>query len=407
MVVKLTTKETKQLLRKVAFDSVRRFNEKGITPTTYKLAGKPGISKTSIAKEMQKYLEEACGSKVNIYPLRAAERGTDITSIMGYPKDQVYTKELGWTNEKRAGDYEVLNTRMKYSPPHWLPLLEETKFSILVLDDNNRGHPSIIQGTMGLIEDKGFADWQLPPGCMVIITENNDENSITEIGDDAQQSRSVNIDVTSVDIEDWRKDYADKYLNEDFTNFIVGYWHEIKESINENVRSVAKWGNEIDYVLEELIYTISNKDKFDKKEGQQIVDDLVKVIERLGESTVGTTVTNLFVKGYLGGIFKDIPNFNELMLKGEPKVLIEQMENSIKKHSGKELVLINIFYKKVFSFMDKLNKTNVEEFMELLNCELFRSVLTTKEFWLNKILKNEGGKYTLILKNSHFQELLK
>jgi len=393
----LSTKRTKELLNRAVKDSIRRLNEKDFKPMSFSLEGKPGISKTSIANSLTNMIEFHSGKKANIYNLRPAERGVDINSIMGFPYEEFLTKD-GWLRKENILNKEVLDSRLKYSPPHWLKILEETEYSVLVLDDINRGHSSIYNALMGLLEDKGFADWVLPKGCFVISTLNNDDESQVEVvADKAQSGRVISININSIDIMDWYDSFGKNHLTSCFTDFIISFWSELSEVLDNDIRSLTKFGIQIDYLLEEYLNT-GHKNKAEKK-------SLLTLIAYLGKATVGNKVTQLFIDHYLNNLVNEIPNFRDLMFKETPERFINIIKDCFNKNPDKKLTLNNIIYLRLFSLHDMLTSENIDYFIKIINSEALNEFSTTREYWNNKVLTD--NKYKIIRTNPLITNFLK
>lgn len=396
----LNTKNTKTFLRRAITDSVRRFKEKGESATSFSLAGKPGISKTAIAKNVVNILEELIGSKVNSYVLRPAERGLDFNSIMGKPRTEYYIEHDWIRQENHKGEF-VIDTRTKYSPPGWLKDLEETEFSVLIIDDITRGLGPIVQSLMGLLEDRGFADWTLPPGCFVVATYNSDEDSQVEvIFDKAQESRVVNINVTEVDINDWYENFAKGNLNDLFAEFAYTFWSEINEGIEGNIRSLTKFGFNINYLLDEYVEL--------QRSGAK-KEDLLQVLTPIawfGRSTVGESTTQFFIDHYLNNTLKDMPDIKNIFKTQTPLHLVSAVSEYLSKHKDKSIILMNIFYLRLFNMIDEIEPERIGDFFDVINSGDFVKQTTTRAYWANKIFASKDKKYALLLKHPKIATLL-
>lgn len=397
----LNTKNTKTFLKRAITDSVKRFKEKRKSAMSYSLAGKPGISKTAIANNVKNILEEVTGTKVNSYSLRPAERGLDFNSIMGKARTEYLTEELGWIRQENHRGEMVLDTRTKYSPPGWLKDLEETEFSVLIIDDITRGLGPIVNSLMGLLEDRGFADWKLPPGCFVVATYNNDEDSQVEIiFDKAQESRVVNINVTEVDINDWYEDFAKGNLNELFAEFVYSFWSEINEGVEGNIRSLTKFGFNIDYLLDEYV-------ELQKSEAKR--EDLLQILTPIawfGRSTVGESTTQFFIDHYLKNTLKDMPDIKHIFKTQTPLHVVSAVSEYINKHKEKSIILMNIFYLRLFNMIDEIESERIGDFFDVINSGDFLKQVTTKAYWANKIFSSKDKKYALLLKHPKIATLL-
>lgn len=138
---------------------------------------------------------------------------------------------------------------MSYAPPKWIVGLDESKPTILLLDDWTRSTPMMINAIMSIIQEKKYISWELPKMTTVILTSNPDNGSFNLSSEDsAQTSRYLTWNV-EFDIKIWSKWAESVGIDGRCINFLAMNHLEVfkKDNPEINPRIMTKFFNSIKY----------------------------------------------------------------------------------------------------------------------------------------------------------------
>lgn len=240
----LTPSEVANVLRYAIKHNVD-LAEQGHNPVAYNIEGLPGISKTSVVKQVSNELETHYFIRLNVAEL-------EVGDIQGFPITQYKVcknEECLWIGDKLLKDYILQGyhangeSRMSYAKPEWL-VGKEDKPVVLVLDDYNRGTSLMLNACMRITDEQETSSWSLPKGSTVILTcnpDDGDEAFNVSSGDSAQKSRYITIKMKA-SVQDWARDYAEGAgINGSFINFLLKHPEIIEGSkVDENGNEIKK-----------------------------------------------------------------------------------------------------------------------------------------------------------------------
>lgn len=239
----LIPSEVAELLRYVIPQNVELAKE-GHLPIAYNIEGLPGISKTSVVKQV-------CNEFDTHYYIRLNVSEIEQGDLVGMPLTQYKMckgEECLWVSDKLLNNYILQGysatgeSRMSYSKPEWL-IGKEDKPCVLVLDDYNRGMSLLMNSCMRITDEQQYISWSLPKGSTVILTCNPDggEDSFNVSSlDDAQATRFLTIKMKP-SVQDWARDYAEGKINDSLINFMLKHPEIIETTgTNENGEEVKR-----------------------------------------------------------------------------------------------------------------------------------------------------------------------
>lgn len=204
------------------------------------LVGDPGIGKTSMVRQFAKELGK------NVSTLRLSELD-DPGQLLGFPyklypvKTKYNTDEQGtivggevvyMPENQITKDSHIVGTPVtRYAKPDFVAALNEG--DILLVDDYGRQLSFFNNAIMGIVHEKGNLSWQLPKGCMIILTGNSDngEYQVNEL-DDAQKRRLLYVDV-DFSVDDWGRYCETEGISLKYVQFIKNNPLFVKTKSNE------------------------------------------------------------------------------------------------------------------------------------------------------------------------------
>jgi hypothetical protein len=232
----LKPSEVSDLLSTMITNNVE-LSKQGIMPIAFNIEGSPGISKTSVVKQVVESLSTHYYIRLNVAEI-------EVGDLIGFPITQYQVESnnsLIWINENILNDY-ISNgykyngiSRMSYALPDWL-VGKQDKPVVLVLDDYNRGLPIMMNACMRLTDEQETSSWKLPLGSTVILTCNPDDGddlfNVSSL-DTAQKSRFITIKMKA-SVTDWADNYAEKAnIPSAYINFLLKH-PEIIEGTDTN-----------------------------------------------------------------------------------------------------------------------------------------------------------------------------
>lgn len=221
----------------------------GLMPIAFNIEGKPGISKTSVVKQVAEQLKDFHYVRLNVAEI-------EVGDLIGFPITQykvIKDKQIIWVNDKLLNDYIAKGynhsgeSRMSYAIPEWL-IDRQDKPVILVLDDYNRGLPIMMNACMRITDEQETSSWKLPKGSTVILTCNPDDTddmfNVSSL-DLAQKTRFITIKMKA-DVDDWALNYAEVVgLPSPYINFLIKHKEVIHgtgdEKADQNLGNLRIW----------------------------------------------------------------------------------------------------------------------------------------------------------------------
>ena len=241
----LIPSEVAELLRYAIPHNVK-LAEEGHLPVAYNIEGLPGISKTSVVKQI-------CEELSNFHYIRLNVAEMELGDITGFPITEYKTckgEECLWISDKLLNDYILQGykatgeSRMSYAKPEWL-VGKEDKPCVLVLDDYNRGMSIMMNACMRITDEQQTSSWSLPKGSSVILTSNpgeSEESFNVSSLDSAQATRFLTIKMKS-SVQDWARDYAEGRIHSSLINFLLKHPEVIEGTNTDENGNEVKKGN--------------------------------------------------------------------------------------------------------------------------------------------------------------------
>lgn len=256
----------------------------GKTPNALNLEGDAGLGKTSLVRQVAESIGIPSENVVKLSVATMEELG----DLIGFPCQEhqmvIQTQEGNkqkWVTKEAIATFEhkgfVLTgrTRMGYSKPTWLEGKSER--GILLLDDYSRALPKFMQACMEIMESQEHISWKLPKYWTVILTTNPDTGDYNVSDQDpAQASRYITLQM-KWDINAWAKWAEIEKVDSRCINFMLVHGSEIMDTSDKSInpRSVVKFFNSISTIKD--------------------FDQNIDIISMLGNGTVGSTFTSLFI----------------------------------------------------------------------------------------------------------------
>ena len=183
---------------------------------------------------------------------------TESSDLIGWPLKEHYVckpdGECKWISSElieayaKAGWELTEHTRMSYAVPQWIKGIDESKPTILLLDDASRATPQILQAVMEITARQEFISWKLPPNSHIVLSTNPDNGDYAVSSyDEAQATRFVTFKV-KFDKSDWAKWAEAQGIDGRAINFLLSYGSELmnREGSKEakvNARNYTMFAN--------------------------------------------------------------------------------------------------------------------------------------------------------------------
>lgn len=256
--MELTPIEIKRILNYI-IDNNHKLQDDGKDPIAINIIGPAGISKSAIIEQVAK------SRGYNYIKLNLAQT-TDTGDIVGYPLkefnvckhyvDHPEDDECKWISSEILQSFlddgwELSgDSRLGYAIPAWLKSIDQSKPTIINLDDYSRCQVSIAQAIMEIIYKQEYISWKLPKYTTVCCTSNpdNGDYDVTSL-DEAARTRLLNFNM-KFDIKSWQYWAENEGIDGRCINFLSLYHSEImqtKQGIPSkvNARNYTMFANSI------------------------------------------------------------------------------------------------------------------------------------------------------------------
>jgi hypothetical protein len=314
----INVKELKTVLNHV-IQTNKQLQSKGIAPVAINVTGPAGLGKTSTIR--QAGIE--AGFKPENVELVNLSSLEEIGDLIGIPvteykmlrqveQEGKKVTQAKWVSETALSSYEksswvtTTESRMSYSPPHWVQ--DKTGPGILILDDYTRASQRFTQAVMQLILEQSYASWALPKGWTIILSSNPEDGmyNVTD-QDPAQKSRYLNVEL-GWDAEIWAEWAEKSNIDGRCINFILMNPEIIKEETpHVNARSITLYFN-----------SISSIPKFENS---------LELIQLLGEGSLGPEITATFT-AFIHNKMDKLISTKDIL---DANIKFDSIEKSIKK----------------------------------------------------------------------------
>ena len=248
--MELTLGEVKPIINYI-IENNKVLQKNGQFPVTINIEGHAGIGKTAVLEEIANELG------ANFIKLNLAQL-TESSDLIGWPLKEHYVckpdGECKWISSElieayaKAGWELTEHTRMSYAVPQWIKGIDESKPTILLLDDASRATPQILQAVMEITARQEFISWKLPPNSHIVLSTNPDNGDYAVSSyDEAQATRFVTFKV-KFDKSDWAKWAEAQGIDGRAINFLLSYGSELmnREGSKEakvNARNYTMFAN--------------------------------------------------------------------------------------------------------------------------------------------------------------------
>lgn len=251
----------------------RFLQETGRIPVSTEIIGDSGLGKTSTVLQIAKELNLDC-VKLNLAQIE------ELGDLVGFPIRQFEVTNgdiTTWIDEHAVEEYRILgysttgNNRTGYCPPEWIS--NKGEGGILLLDDWTRADSRFVQATMELIDRQTYISWKLPKDWHIVLSANpdNGDYNVNSV-DDAQKTRYVSFEL-KFDINVWAKWAENNNIDSRCINFLLLNPELVTSKTNP--RSITTFFNSISSIKD--------------------FDSNLPLIQLLGEGSVGSEFSNLFV----------------------------------------------------------------------------------------------------------------
>lgn len=229
--MELTLGEVKSIINYIIKNN-QILQSKGQFPITINLEGHAGLGKTSILEEIAHEIN------ANFIKLNLAQI-TEPSDLIGWPLKEHYVckpdGDCKWISSElieaytKAGWEITEDTRMGYAIPQWLKGLDESKPTMLLLDDASRATPQILQAVMEITARQEYISWRLPKNSTVVLSTNPDNGDYSVSSyDEAMATRFVTFKV-KFDKNDWAKWAESQGIDNRAINFLLQYSNELMD----------------------------------------------------------------------------------------------------------------------------------------------------------------------------------
>jgi len=362
MNVELTPSETAELLRYAIPHNVK-LAEEGHLPVAYNIEGLPGISKTSIVKQV-------CDEFTTHYYIRLNVAEMELGDFVGMPITEYKMckgEECLWVSDKLLNNYilkgyaATSESRMSYAKPEWL-VGKEDKPCALVLDDYNR-NSLLMNSCMRITDEQQYVSWKLPKGSSVILTCNPDdgeESFNVSSGDSAQKSRYLTIKMKA-SVQDWARDFAEGKLHNSQINFLLKHPEIIEGSGTDENGEELKKGNL--RIWTKFFLSISGL-------CNNMSENWGKIF-RIGQNSLPVEhllMLNKFIEDKLDKLPPP-----EQLLTLKPEDAIKELKSVIGNGNKKRMDISSILSRRIMNYVlvknKSLSKENVKTYAEILKSE--------------------------------------
>lgn len=167
------------------------------------LWGAPGISKSSVIKQM------------------AQELGMDFIDVRLSQMDPTDLRGIPYPTQDENGEQG-----MKWSAPLVLPRNKNAK-AIILLDEFNSAPPSVQAGAYQLVLDRKLGEYEVPEGCMIIAAGNREtDKGITFRMPTPIANRFVHIEMKA-DFDDWQRWALGAGVEASVVGFLSAFKHKL------------------------------------------------------------------------------------------------------------------------------------------------------------------------------------
>ena len=360
----LTPSEVANILRYSIKQNVE-LAQNGHAPVAYNISGMPGISKTSVVKQVAEELNTHHYIRLNL-----AE--CDPGDLLGFPITQYKVckgEECLWIGDKLLNDYLLQGyhatgeSRMSYAKPEWL-VGKEDKPVVMVLDDYNRSTPMMLNACMRITDEQETTSWKLPQGSTVILTSNpedSEESFNVSTSDSAQLTRFLKINMKP-SVNDWAVDYAEKVgLPSPFINFMLKHPEVIEgASTDENGNTIKKGNLRIWSKFFHAVSGLSNN-----------LSENWNTVFLLGQNSLPVEHL-LMLHKFIEDKLDKIPTPEEL-LKSKPEDAIKALKSVIGSGSKKRIDISSILSRRIMNYTlvnhKDFNKDMVNTYAEIMESD--------------------------------------
>lgn len=367
--------EVKRILK---IQTINNFKQKD--KIAISIIGDAGMSKSAIVESLPDELKDRFpGKSIGLYKLNGAEYGTDTGNLSGIPKSQSLFEVNG--SQEWLTDSEVsvlLNNsqtltplyrhRMHSAAPEFVNYLSEFDYSILLIDDVGRCNQSVFNALMELIYKGRYDGWSLPENCVVILTENHDDNSSNDrFEDDAQRTRKVKLPLTEVDIQAWAEDFGYRNLDSVFVDFAVQYWNlDLGKYLKNNLREFTLYAQSMSPLLTEYNLLRNGEESSMYKGVKDALEVCQNDLLEYSKANIGDNITNLFMIDFLDKIINKITPIESVY--GKEGVSAEQLVAMIQEDSTKfqGALVANIQLNRIMNLLKRQAKQLTKEEIEYL-----------------------------------------
>ncbi len=404
---KISTSQALKLLQRQTLNNLNLISM-GQEPITVELVGDAGMSKSSIAVSVGKFITATTGEACKVKVINGAEFGTETGALNGFPVVEtkyVKTDDSGQRHElwletntvcEEDGFLRTNVQRTTTAPPDWVIELFNYKYSILVLDDIGRCQQIIYNALMELILHRKYDGWELPENCVVFTTANHDHNSENVRGeDDAQKSRKLSIHLGSVDIDSWAEYAEGAGVNLYLIEFAKHYWNiNLAKAIKNNIRSFTMFAASINTAVNEYVELSGATGR---QKVYQTLDECISDIRNCGISLIGESSTNVFINEFITELLSKITKVESAW----NTMTVNQLVESFKKDfTGSNVLVSNLQLKRLFRVATKadvVSKEDAEKLSEVIASGIFKNTAILKYY--NEI--NENAKKFVNIRNKN------
>ncbi len=338
------------------------------------IIGDAGMSKSAIVESLPEELKNHFpGKSIGLYKLNGAEYGTDTGNLSGIPKSQSLFEVDGSQEWLTDSEVQVLlnnsktliplyKHRMHSAAPEFVNYLSEFDYSILLIDDVGRCNQSVFNALMELIYKGRYDGWSLPENCVVILTENHDDNSSNDrFEDDAQRTRKMKLPLTEIDIEAWAKDFGYKHLDSIFVDFAVQQWNlGLSVALKNNLRKFTLYSQSMSPLLTEYNLLRNGEESSEYKSLDVCQNDLLEY----SKSNIGDNITLLFMVDFLDKIINKITPIESVYGKISAEELVAKIKEDSEKFKG--VLVANIQLNRIMNLLKRQAKQLTKEEVEYL-----------------------------------------
>ena len=337
----LKPSQVKELLR----DVIKRNIDLGAQnkPTvSIGIYGPAGIAKTSIVEQITE--------EFNVHFIKQNIAEKEAGDLLGFPIVQLELKSTQdvegekyvWVNKDTVDSFIKMGyvptgkDRMSFSKPDFIQGKED-KPCIMVLDDYNRGLPSMLNAIMDLVDRQKYSSWGLFPGSTVILTANPDDGEDDyniSTTDKAQMTRFLRINMKP-SVEDWALQMELEGLDDRFINFLISNKELIEgtgDSNNTELANLRIWTKYFNLI--------------------SMYDDLHKnwdKIFNLGQNSIPEEHL-LYLYKFIENKLDKLPTVEEILTMKNQKKLNEKLNDVIGTGDNKRMDISSIISRRLMNY---------------------------------------------------------